>query len=91
MTQALKPATFAADLANLPPALHVLTTQLRWVVWRWIKRNDKQGGVNWTKPPYRADNPRRPAKSDDPSTWGSYADAVAAVNNQKMVAVAQVR
>jgi hypothetical protein len=77
--QALKPDTFTADPANLPPALHVLIAQKCWVVWRWMSRADKQGVPKWTKPPYQAKHPKRAAKSNDPSTWGSYQDAVAAV------------
>jgi hypothetical protein len=74
-----KPDTFVADLERLPPALEILTTQKRWVVWQWMSRTDKNGEVQWTKPPYRPDHPKMKAKSNDPSTWGSYEAAVAAV------------
>ena len=30
-----KPKTYTGDLANLPPALAVLTKQKRWLLWRW--------------------------------------------------------
>ena len=70
-----KPSVFNGDLAHLPKALHWLTTKRRWVVWKWKQRADG----SWTKPPYRPDNPRKAAKSNDATTWGSYEDAVAAV------------
>ena len=79
MTLKSKPSIFNGDLAHLPEALHWLTTQKRWVVWRWIKRATADGKEKWTKPPYRPAFPKSLAKSDDPSSWGSYEDAVAAV------------
>src|SRR5262245_36289247 len=69
-----KPQTHNADLAHLPPALLPLTEQRRWVVWDWELRKTK-----WTKPPRQARNPKRNAKSNDPSTWDSYDAAVDAV------------
>jgi hypothetical protein len=74
-----KPSIFNGDLAHLPEALHWLTTQKKWVVWKWVKRVTASGKEKWTKPPYRPAFPKALAKSDDPSTWGSYEDAVAAV------------
>jgi hypothetical protein len=74
----IKPHTYIADIAHLPRALQRLTTEKRWVVWRW-KRRIKNGKVSWTKPPYQCRHPNVNAKSDDPSTWGDYAAAVAAV------------
>jgi hypothetical protein len=73
-----KPQTFNGDLANLPAALAPLCQQPRWVVWSWEWRKTKTGG-KWTKPPRQARDSSRYARSNDPSTWGSYADAVAAV------------
>jgi primase-polymerase (primpol)-like protein len=73
-----KPQTHNGDLAHLPPALLPLTEQKRWVVWDWELRKTKTA-EKWTKPPRQADNPNRNAKSNDPSTWGSYGAAVAAV------------
>jgi hypothetical protein len=69
-----QPRTFNGDLAALPAALLPLTDHRRWVVWKWEKT--KSG--NWTKPPYRADDPRKKARSNEPSTWSTYAAAVAA-------------
>ena len=79
MTLKSKPSIFNGDLAHLPEALHWLTTQKRWVVWRWVRRVTAGGKEKWTKPPYRPAFPKSLAKSDDPSSWGSYQDAVAAV------------
>src|SRR6516165_4476685 len=69
-----KPQTHAADLSNLPKALQPLTAEKRWVVWPWELRKSK-----WTKPPRQARNPHCNARSNDPTTWASYSDAVAAV------------
>jgi hypothetical protein len=74
-----KPRTYNGDLAHLPPALQPLTTEKRWVVWPWELRTNKSGKLKWTKPPRQACDPKRNARSNDPSTWGSYDDAVAAV------------
>ena len=89
MAELQKPQTFNGDLANLPVALERLTAEARWVVWRWQPRRkksgelerDKNGSPKWTKPPFRARYPGQFAKSDDPDTWGSYSDAVAAVEH----------
>jgi hypothetical protein len=74
-----KPHTYSGDLAHLPSALIPLTEQPRWVVWHWEVRTTKGGKEKWTKPPRQARDPSRNARSNDPSTWGTYADAVAAV------------
>src|SRR6516164_4949236 len=74
-----KPRTYNGDLKNLPPALLPLTSHNRWVVWPWELRTTKGGRQKWTKPSRQARDPSRNARSNDPSTWGSYADAVAAV------------
>ena len=44
---------------------------------------DLEYGPNWDKPPLQASNPDLSAKSNDPATWGTYADAVAAVEMGK--------
>jgi hypothetical protein len=82
-----KPRTFNGDLGNLPPALEPLTAEPRWLVWQWEPRCkksgepdlDKAGNPKWTKPPYQARFPKHHAATDDPSTWGTYLDAVDAV------------
>ena len=76
---ATKPHTYVADITQLPKALQHITRQKRWVVWRWELRKRKHGAMAWTKPPYQCSNPKTPAKSNDPGTWGTYAEAVAAV------------
>jgi primase-polymerase (primpol)-like protein len=75
-----KPRTYNGDLKNLSPALLPLTAHERWVVWPWELRTTKGGRQKWTKPPRQVRNPSRNARSNDPSTWGSYTDAVAAVD-----------
>ena len=74
-----KPRTFQGDLENLPVALAPLTQQNRWVVWSWEERTRKDGTTTWTKPPFNARSPQDNAKSDDPTTWSSYEEAVKAV------------
>jgi hypothetical protein len=73
--QPAKPKTFG-DPTKLPAALAPRTEQRRWVVWKWVWVPDRG---QWTKPPFQAQAPTKPAKSNDPKTWGSYADAVAAI------------
>jgi hypothetical protein len=79
-THSDQPQTFNGDLAALPAALRPLTKHKRWIVWRWVQ---KKPGAKWTKPPYRADDPSAHALSNEPSTWSSYATAVAAVKAGK--------
>ena len=73
-----KPRTYNSDLKHLPGALLPLTNQKRWVGWRWVWRNGR-----WSKPPFRVDDPSRPAKVNDPTTWGTYEDALRAVAQGK--------
>jgi hypothetical protein len=82
MADLQKPQTYNGDLENLPAALERLTAEPRWVVWKWELRRNKSGErAKWTKPPYQALYPGEKAKSDDPGTWGLYADAIAAVKH----------
>jgi primase-polymerase (primpol)-like protein len=74
-----KPHTYVADLAHLPKALQYLTGLKRWVVWRWEWRRKQDGTEGWTKPPYQCLYPKSKAASDNPNTWGTYEDAIAAV------------
>jgi primase-polymerase (primpol)-like protein len=64
-----KPAPLPVDAVGVPDALKALS---RWVCWRWTRK-----GKKWDKPPF---DPRtgRKAKSDDPSTWCPFAEALAA-------------
>jgi hypothetical protein len=74
-----KPKTFCGDLVHLPQALLPLTEKRRWVVWPWELRKSKNGKEKWTKPPRQARDPACNASSNDPDTWGTYDQAVAAV------------
>jgi Protein of unknown function (DUF3631)/Primase C terminal 2 (PriCT-2) len=74
-----KPAIYQIDFAEalLPPALIPLTSQPRWVCWRWEWRQGKGTEGKWTKPPIQPGH-RFPAyaRNNDPSTWGTFAEAV---------------
>jgi hypothetical protein len=56
-------ASIPAELRRLP----------QWVVWKYKQR---PGSVKPTKVPYCASNPSVCAKTDDPSTWGSFDQAL---------------
>jgi predicted P-loop ATPase len=71
-----KPCTYIADVGNLPRALQHITTLRRWVVWRWTWDHAR---AKWTKPPFQCRHVRTKARSNDPATWGTYQEAVAAV------------
>jgi hypothetical protein len=52
----------------------------RWVVWRWEWKPKKNGGEGgWDKPPKQTDG--RDAKSNYPSTWTTFEEALAAHQN----------
>jgi hypothetical protein len=74
-----KPRVYIADLTQLPRALGCITKEMRWVVWRWELRTRKNSGPKWTKPPYHPAFPKMSAKSNTPSTWGTYQEALATV------------
>jgi primase-polymerase (primpol)-like protein len=74
-----KPQTFNADLEHLPAVLAPLTKEPRWVVWPWELRTTESGKEKWTKPPRQARDPSRNARSNDPTTWGTYEEAITAV------------
>ena len=74
MNTSIKPRTFHRDLENLPAALLPLTQLEHWVIWKWEQTKDSR----WTKVPYQPRFYNQHAKSNDPVTWGSYADAVLA-------------
>ena len=77
-TAHVRPGTVQGDLANLPKALDALKPLRRWVSWSWEWRVNKSGNGKWTKPLLRPDKPRSYAKSDDPTTWGTYEQALVA-------------
>ena len=72
-----KPHTYVADITHLPPALQHLTRLKRWVVWRWELRTDKNGAQSGPNRHINARIRKTAAKSNDPSTWGTYEAAVA--------------
>src|SRR5262245_34814826 len=49
-----------------------------WVVWKLEKRAGKDGVLRDTKVPYNAKTGRK-AKSNDPTTWSSFTEAIAAL------------
>src|SRR6516225_8971107 len=73
-----KPQTYNGDISKLPPALMHLRDEKVWLCWRWF-----WNGKKFTKPPYRADDPERHASTSDPTTWGSYEEAIAQVQGGK--------
>jgi hypothetical protein len=79
MTQPSKPPTVQGDLTNLPPALEPLKAKPNWVMWKWELRGSAGGKKKWTKPPYQPNGDN--AQNNNPSTWSSYADCVAALGN----------
>ena len=64
----------------IPPALGPLVEQKRWVGWRWV--TGKNGKL--TKPPFRADDPRKHASSTDPATWCDLATCMRAYVESKV-------
>jgi hypothetical protein len=66
---AAKPARLEVLVANIPERIRNLR---RWVVWRWRRRKNK-----WDKPPLQTDG--RLASVDDPGTWCSFDEALAAL------------
>jgi hypothetical protein len=67
-TSPRKPARLEVIAANVPECLRRLK---RWVLWRWKKRKG-----SWDKPPLQLDGSF--ASVDDPSTWTTFDDALAA-------------
>ena len=47
----------------------------QWVIWKPELRDGK-----WTKVPYCPGDPLRKAKTNDPSTWGTYQEAIKAAS-----------
>lgn len=68
---AVKPVALVVKPETIPQYLKDLP---HWVVWIYKFREDKG---KWTKSPYRADR-RGKAKSNDPATWTSFDEALAA-------------
>jgi hypothetical protein len=72
-----RPVPLQGDLQNLPVALDPLKALPNWVCWKFVWKVNKNGAGKWTKPPYRPSNPKQLAKNNDPSTWGTYEQALA--------------
>jgi hypothetical protein len=71
------PKTHNGDLASLPAALLPLTKERRWVDWKWVLREDERTGrKKMTKPPFQPCDPTRYARTNDPSTWDAYGEAL---------------
>ena len=66
-----KPATHNGDLKRLPAALQPFTTRPNWVNWAWRFEKGR-----WAKPPLNPQNLRQRARPGDPTSWGSYDQAV---------------
>jgi RecA/RadA recombinase len=62
--------------ANMPDELKKIP---RWVMWQAIQ---KAPGAKPDKIPFRADLPNSPASTDDPSTWGEFEQANAALGEE---------
>lgn len=77
LTARQKPPIHQGDLRHLHPTIvKRLVPMPNWVVWKF-QPNAK--GTGWTKVPYQPLHPTRKAATTRKRTWGSYADAVAAV------------
>ena len=68
----IKPDRVRLDIEKFPAALEPLCKVAHWVIWKLIERKGR-----WTKPPYMATWPERPAKNNDPKTWASFDAAIA--------------
>src|SRR5437762_6073180 len=74
-----KPISYQGDLRNLPASLAPLVALPNWVCWKW--QLTEKG--RWTKVPYRPKRPNRKASNNDPTTWGTHAEACDAVYANK--------
>ena len=72
-----QPISFQGDLRNLPAALAPLKALPNWVCWKWEWKVNKKGVGKWDKPPFNPARPHTYAKNNDPSTWGTYEQALA--------------
>jgi hypothetical protein len=69
-----KPAPMPVIPENIPEKIRRLD---RWVVWRWVWNPAKNGGQGgWDKPPLNARTGRK-ARTNDPTTWVPFAEALA--------------
>src|SRR6185437_16260295 len=68
-SEGTKPARLEVLVDNIPERIRKLR---RWVVWKWRRRKNK-----WDKPPCQTNG--KLASVDDPSTWCSFDEAMAAL------------
>jgi putative DNA primase/helicase len=77
----VRPTPLPVRVAGIPTALQ---NERRWVVWQYVWKDGKNGrSGKWDKPPGIATDPQRLASSTNPTTWGSFADALAAYHDGK--------
>jgi hypothetical protein len=62
----MRNASIPSEMTSLP----------QWIVWRYQTRKGKPSKI-----PYQSRNPKQEARTDDPTTWSSYAEAVEALSN----------
>jgi len=60
----------------------------RWVCWAAVPKTRRDGTVQLTKEPRRADQPSRKASSTDSSTWAEFDAAMAAVQESRVAGTA---
>jgi hypothetical protein len=64
----------APNISSIPTEIQDIP---RWVLWKWEQRADRTTGeLKWTKPPYQPNGQH--AESDNPATWATFKQAVAA-------------
>jgi len=56
----------------------------RWVCWAAVPKTRRDGTLQFTKVPRRADQPSREASSTDPSNWSDFDTALAAVQDGRV-------
>ncbi len=74
-----KPAPYPINPDAIPQELR---ERPQWVTWCWDRVKNSKGELKWTKVPLRADAPKK-ARTNDPDTWGSFADALLRVRRGK--------
>lgn len=69
-----RPSAIHPIIANIPAELQDLR---QWVLWKYLWKQDRNTGRGeWAKIPMQASG--TPAKSNDPSTWSTFKDALSA-------------
>jgi hypothetical protein len=76
-----KPTSLPVRVDGIPKALRA---ERRWVVWSYVWKEGPAGkDGKWDKPPCIATAPQTHAKSTDPATWRSFAEALATYEDRK--------